>query len=269
MAKKAYVGIEDKARKIKKGYVGHNAIARKIKKGYVGVDGVARQFFSSADPVFANNTWEEIIAECEGGTVPETWLVGDQKPMLINGVEYNIDIIGKYIDDYSDGSGKAPLTLQLHELYSTEYPMHTSRSNVSGWSGCAMRTTHLPSFLVLMPSEVQAGIKEVNKLTSAGNMSSTIVTTADKLFLLSAAENIGDVTLSKAGEGSLYPYYSDTNRRMKNPKSGGLKPGKGTPYWTRSPRATLSTNYCYVNGSGEAGDGYAEYEECIAPAFCF
>lgn len=267
MAKRAYVGVEDKARKIKKMYVGSNAVARKIKKGYVGVDGVARQFFSSADPVFANNTWEEIIAECEGGTVPETWLVGDQKPILINGVEYNIDIIGKYHDNYADGSGKAPLTLQLHELYATAYPMHTSQSNKSGWTGCAMRTTHLPSFLALMPSEVQAGIKEVNKLTSAGNMSSTIVTTADKLFLLSVRESTGETTYSKPGEGSRYAYYSQGFSSTKYKKGGSTS--RGTPWWTRSPRNSTSTEYCYINGSGKENRGTADNEECIAPAFCF
>lgn len=47
MSKGIYVGIEDKARKVKKAYTGIENKARKIKKGYIGVGGVARPLFSS------------------------------------------------------------------------------------------------------------------------------------------------------------------------------------------------------------------------------
>lgn len=46
MAKKAYIGVEGVARKIKKGYVGVEGLARKIKKAYIGVGGVARPCWS-------------------------------------------------------------------------------------------------------------------------------------------------------------------------------------------------------------------------------
>lgn len=47
MAKKAYIGVNGVARKIKKGYVGVNGVARKIKKAYIGIGGVARPCWSS------------------------------------------------------------------------------------------------------------------------------------------------------------------------------------------------------------------------------
>ncbi len=47
MAKKSYIGIGGKARKIKKWYFGVDSKARKVKKGYIGVGGVARPFMSS------------------------------------------------------------------------------------------------------------------------------------------------------------------------------------------------------------------------------
>ena len=46
-----------------------------------------------------------------------------------------------------------------------------------------MRTQTMPALKALLPAEVQAGIRPVNKLTSAGNQSSSIVTTSDELFL--------------------------------------------------------------------------------------
>ena len=42
MAKKAYIGVDGTARKIKKGYIGIDDIAHRIKKAYVGIGGVAR-----------------------------------------------------------------------------------------------------------------------------------------------------------------------------------------------------------------------------------
>ena len=65
-----------------------------------------------------------------------------------------------------------------------------------------------------MPSEVQNGIKQVKKLTSAGNKSSTINSTDDKLFLLSEIEIFGTTSNSFAGEGKQYDYYKAGNSKI-------------------------------------------------------
>ena len=49
MAKKAYIGVDGVARKIKKGYIGIDGVARKIKKAYIGVGGVARPCWSGGE----------------------------------------------------------------------------------------------------------------------------------------------------------------------------------------------------------------------------
>lgn len=49
MAKGAYIGVGNVAKKIKKGYVGIGGVAKKIKKGYIGIGGVARPFWSSGE----------------------------------------------------------------------------------------------------------------------------------------------------------------------------------------------------------------------------
>lgn len=46
MAKNAYVGVDNKAKKIKNIYVGVDDKARKVKKAYIGVNGVARLCYS-------------------------------------------------------------------------------------------------------------------------------------------------------------------------------------------------------------------------------
>lgn len=49
MAKKAYIGVNGVARKIKRGYIGIDGVARKIKRAYIGVGGVARPCWSGGE----------------------------------------------------------------------------------------------------------------------------------------------------------------------------------------------------------------------------
>lgn len=212
---------------------------------------------------FADATWAQIIAACRSGSVPETWVVGNNKTMTINGASYQVDIIGKNHDDYADGSGKAPLTFQLHDCYGELKNMNSSNINKGGWTSCAMRMVHLPAILVRMPTEVQNGIRAVNKMTSAGSQSATINTTADKLFLLSEIEIFGSVNHSKSGEGTQYDYYKAGNSRVKNYN------GSVSPWWERSPDGSYSTRFCFVNIYGNVGYGNANFETGVAFAFCF
>lgn len=211
---------------------------------------------------FADNDWSAIIAACHSGSVPSTWVVGNSKTMTINGASYQVDIIGKNHDTYTAG-GKAPLTFQLHDCYADTKAMNSSNTNSGGWTSCAMRSTHLPAILALMPTEVRSGIREVNKLTSAGSQSATINTTADKLFLLSEVEVFGSTSYSAAGEGTQYDYYKAGNSKVKN------RNGSAASWWERSPYASYSTRFCLVNGNGGANYITASDARCVAFGFCF
>lgn len=211
---------------------------------------------------FADNDWSAIIAACHSGSVPSTWVVGNSKTMTINGASYQVDIIGKNHDTYTAG-GKAPLTFQLHDCYADTKAMNSSNTNSGGWTSCAMRSTHLPAILALMPTEIQNGIREVNKLTSAGSQSATINTTADKLFLLSEVEIFGSTTYSEAGEGTQYDYYKAGNSKVKK------RNGSAAIWWERSPNAGYSTRFCYVDSNGSAGLSGASTARGVAFGFCF
>ena len=217
------------------------------------------------DSVFANNSWATIIAACRSGSVPGSWVVGNSKNMTINGAEYQIDIIGKNHDDYADGSGKAPLTFQLHNCYGTAYAMQSTSTNVGGWKECAMRKTHLPTVLALMPAEVQSGIREVSKITFSRDTSGipTLDTTSDKLFLLSEIETFGSAGNSAAGEGSQYAYYETGGSAVKT-LNGGM-----SSWWLRSPMRTSDYSFCASSGGGEPTHLDATAERGTAFAFCF
>lgn len=214
---------------------------------------------------FSDATWEQIIEACQNKVVPDTWVADGScyKDMLIGGTNYRIDIIGKNHDDYADGSGKAPLTFQMHDCYDETKQMNSSNTNSGGWQNSAMRSTHLPAILALMPAEVQAAIKEVRKKTSAGNQSSSIQTTNDKLFLLSEIEIFGNTTFSFAGEGTQYAYYQSGNSKVKN------RSGSANDWWGRSPCSSNSTYFCAVMGLGDAIASSASASKGVAFGFCF
>ena len=211
---------------------------------------------------FSLNSWQSIISACQSRNVPDSWAVGDSKMMTINGTDYQIDIIGKNHDTYTAG-GKAPLTFQMHDCYGETKNMNSYSTNIGGWTDCAMRSTHLPAILALMPTEVQNGIREVNKLTSAGSQSSTKNTTADKLFLLSEIEIFGSVTYSERGEGRQYDYYKAGNSKVKNQN------GSAIVWRERSPYVDNTTNFCVVNFYGDAAFGGADSAYGVAFGFCF
>ena len=215
------------------------------------------------EPVFANNSWETIIAACRSGDVPDSWAIGNSKNMTINGTEYQIDIIGKNHDDYADGSGKAPLTFQLHNSYGTAYAMKSTSTNAGGWKECAMRKTHLPAVLALMPAEVQSGIREVSKTTAAKSSDKWLETVPDKLFLLSEVETFGSTANSEAGEGSQYTYYETGGSTVKTLN------GTATSWWLRSPMRTSDYTFCASSVGGDPTHLNATDERGAAFAFCF
>lgn len=223
------------------------------------VVGTANVDLVMIDPVFGNNSWATIIKACQEKQVPSTWNVGDSCNMTINNTTYAIDIIGKNHDDYADGSGKAPLTFQMHTCYATEYKMNNSGSNTGGWADCLLRTTG--GFKIIkskMPAEVVAALKAVTKKTTAGGASSAIDTTEDTLFLLSEIEVQGTRTHSYAGEGTQYAYYQTAANRKKN-----------RAWYLRSPRISSTTCFCRTGWSGEADWSVASEVDGIAAAWCF
>lgn len=212
---------------------------------------------------FSEATWEEIIYACKKNLVPDNWNIGDQNTMLINGSTRIIDIIGKNHDEYYDRSGIAPLTFQLHDCYES-VRMRGSSTNTGGWEASNVYKTYLPETLALMPAEVQAGIKEIRKITSGGNGNENLVASANKLFLLSEVEVMGDAKWSFPGEGTQYAYYANGGSRQKY-LNGAL-----AGWWMRSPSGAFSTtSFCYIDSYGNSDYHVASNYTAMSFAFCF
>ena len=226
----------------------------------IGTQSVKLPLIELAD-AFAANSWETIIAACQSGNVPGSWAVGDSKPMAINGTNYQIDIIGKNHDVYTDGSGTAPLTFQLHDCYSEAKQMYDTNLSGLGWKNTDMRLTYLPAILALMPAEVKNGIHAVNKKTSEGGNSTTIETVSDTLFLLSEVEVFGTNHSSVPGEGIQYDYYKAGNPKIKK------REGVDEFWWERS--SASGGMFCRVRDNGQAGASNASSSLGVSFAFCF
>ena len=196
--------------------------------------------------------------------------VGDTVSISINGTSYEFVIIGFNHDTLASATayggttatGKAGISLQMKDCLNTTYQMNSSNTNSGGWGNCALRTTLQNTIKGQMPSAWQSIIKTVTKKASAGGASSTISSYSDTLFLLAEVEIFGSTTYSVAGEGDQYAWYKAGNSKVKKYN------GSANNWWERSPFASYSNAFCYVNSSGYAGYNYAANSLGVAFGFC-
>lgn len=196
--------------------------------------------------------------------------VGDSINIAINGTSYAFKIMGFNHDTLTTSTaygsatatGKAGMTLQMADCLAGKAQMNSSNTNSGGWENCAMRKSNMATYLSQLTSAWQNAIKQVNKLSSAGSQSTTIKTTADKLFLLSEVEIFGSTSYSASGEGTQYAYYKAGNSKVKNVS------GSAYSWWERSPFASYTTGFCYVFSNGDASSYSASNSSGVAFGFC-
>lgn len=190
---------------------------------------------------FASNTWEQIIAACQSGNVPDTWVAGDNKTMTIDGADYQIDIIGKGHDTYAAG-GTAPLTFQLHDCLNTTYAWQAT------WD----------DLITKLPQSIQSAIKPVSKTINNESVS-------PKLFGLTEKEVCGTVKYSKYVEGTQYAYYAAGNSKTKK-LNGNL-----SDWWLSSTSGSQGITWAVIvkqNGTVSTSTMF-NVSNGVAFAFCF
>jgi hypothetical protein len=225
---------------------------------------------------FADNAWSDIVRACQNNEVPDTWVVGDVKTMIVGGQEVEIIIIGKNHDEYADGSGIAPLTFQTVG-YDQSAQMNSTNSNAGGWD-----STELYAYLngdLLNGLELKDSIKAVKKSTNIGYTDSGKVTatttreTNDKIFLLSSAEvfNLSEAVDVYVQEGTQYDYYASAETNTATNNSNAAKASGGlNSYWLRSPYATYGSGFRFVSQAGKLTEfGGATNLNRIVFGFCF
>ena len=206
-----------------------------------------------AKAAFNDMSWTDIATVSEAGKAPEYFSVGDEKKLQIGSETYRVQILGFDHDDKSDGTGKAGITVGLKEIMTTRKIMNSSRGNVGGWKDSEIRTYVNNNVYSSLPSDLQAVIKTVNKVSDNGYEDhTTLNTTQDKLFLFSF-EEVGFTTSDDDGQnivygqGTKYEYFSDSNSRIK------YLSDSASYWWLRSTDTDNIDYFCSVYYYGNAG----------------
>ena len=213
-------------------------------------------------------SWAEIDAIAKSGNAERYFNVGDVKNItLYTGERVGVVILGFNHDVLSvDGSASdtaAGITFGLKDVLDGEYEMNEDFGNCGGWVKSKMRNVYMPRFLKLLPADLQEVVKPVVKLTGAGGGSDDVVSTDDKLFLLSQVEVIGDSTYTADSEGEQYEYFKqDENNTIK--RRGGSAVG----WWLRSPYTTNSTYFRNIFTTGGVNGSSASSTRGVSFGFC-
>lgn len=220
------------------------------------------EIWALAKKAFYDCTTTEIQAIAKSGMASQYWAIGDyHKITMTDGEEIEV-AIADFNHDVTPGGVTIPVTLVMKNCFKATRIMNNINTNVGGWTNSNFRTSILPSILSNFPDEWQNIMTTAQKKTSQGNISATIVTSDDKVWLLSPVELTGASSPGYAGEGTLYPIFTDDASRIKRVNNAANN------YWTRSPASGYDQDFCYVTISGGVAHGVAGYTMGIPLGFC-
>ncbi len=225
----------------------------------------------STDFSFEKASWSDIAALSESGSADKYFSVGDEKTIsLTTGEQVTLVILGFDHDDLT-GGGKAGMTIGMKNLLATTYRMNATATNEGGWDESEMRTSTMATLLSQLPSDLQGVIKQVNKKATAGGASTSITTSADKLWLLAEVEVDGTTSAGYADEGEQYEYWKTVKDgtvaadRIKYLSNGS---GSASAWWLRSPYVSHSTYFCTFSSTGSVNVNYANITRGVSFGFC-
>lgn len=217
--------------------------------------------------ILSENTWEQIAQACaDSDPILDKWQVGDTKDEVINGETLTFAIMGKYIDDKADGSGKAPLTFGMTQLMAATRQMNNEMTTNGSFVGSVLYAFLRDSVYAGMPSTLKNAIKPVNKKTArSGGTGQSIRTDAMSIWLFAEYEIFGKTEYAYGGEGTHYPYFSTSEKRIKKFSNGS---GVAGPWWERSPCHDYSNYFAHVDQFGGANRDRPDRSKGVCFGFC-
>ena len=233
----------------------------------------ALPFLVTTDLSFAKASWKKIAILAKNGDARNVFSVGDEKTInLTNGTEVTLVILGFNHDDLTSG-GKAGITIGTKELLPTSYynTMNDSNTNIGGWNDSRMRISTMARILSQLPNDLQEAIKLVDKKTTKGGATASIITSSDRLFLLSEVEIDGTEESGYRGEGEQYEYWKKIkNGTLESDRVKHLNNGTGDAamWWLRSPAISTSAAFRAISQKGSYNNLLADNTIAVSFAFC-
>lgn len=253
------------------GVFGYDSTNKIIKAGDGTTAWKTLPILLSTDFSFEKASWSDIAALSESGSADKYFSVGDEKTIsLTTGEQVTLVILGFDHDDLT-GGGKAGMTIGMKNLLATIYRMNATATNEGGWDESEMRTSTMATLLSQLPSDLQGVIKQVNKKATAGGASTSITTSADKLWLLAEVEVDGTTSAGYADEGEQYEYWKTVKDgtvaadRIKYLSNGS---GSADYWWLRSPNVSNSTYFRSFFSTGTVSYYYANDTRGVSFGFC-
>lgn len=253
------------------GVFGYDSTNKIIKAGDGTTAWKTLPILLSTDFSFEKASWSDIAALSESGSADKYFSVGDEKTIsLTTGEQVTFVILGFDHDDLTSG-GKAGMTIGMKNLLATTYRMNATGTNAGGWDESEMRTSTMATLLSQLPSDLQGVIKQVNKKATAGSQSTSITTSADKLWLLAEVEVDGMTSAGYADEGEQYEYWKTVKDgtvaadRIKYLSNGS---GSANIWWLRSPSVSYSNFFRYINSTGGVSNNSANVARGVSFGFC-
>lgn len=238
--------------------------------GISGIDPAMLTMFSQAISNNADITSETNTVYVDYKSTHVKIDVANQVTIALNGTNYAFDVIGFNHDALTNTNaygkvtttGKAGMTLQMHDCFATTYAMNSTDANSGGWKSSVMRTSTMPLMKGYMPTVWQTAIKAVDKKSGLGGGSSSgTETTSDDCFLLAEVEVFGSTPYSVSGEGTQYAYYKAGRSKVKN------RNGSNSYWWERSPRSGGKYNFCCIYAAGKSQFNESSSSRGVAFAF--
>ena len=255
-----------------------------------------------------NNEWSVIKSVSDAGQGANYWSIGDRKAVTLNGTVGKLSlsnvttyafIIGFNHNASVEGANRIHFQLaktalsggtdvclcdnSYNSTVSTTgyFSMNSSRTNSGGWASSQMRTnicgTSLSSYsgtiIAVIPAALRAVLKSVTKYTDntangGGSTASYVTATTDYFFLLSEFEVFGSISYGNTNEKNKqaqYAYYSAGNSKIKYKHDGT---STAALWWLRSPRASYSYYFVFVDTAGTVNYHNAYHSLGFAPGFC-
>ncbi len=240
--------------------------------GISGLDAATVSLFGEAISRNKSIGNRSSVAYLDFGSIHRKISIGDQVILPLNGTDYTFDIIGFNHDiltnaaDYGvpTATGKAGITLQMHDLFATEYAINGL--NITGWKNSDMRISTMATMRGYLPFAWQGIIKAVNKVSAIGAGSSETEVVSDYCFLLAEAEIFGskskDSLPAERSGVRQYTYYIAGNSPVKN------RGGSADTWWERSVCSYDDNFNCYVNPDGSQYAGDCDTSMGVAFGFC-